>query len=169
LREWDLLSELYEAERQGRLPSEAIGGAYERELERLDESRRMQLRYLPIVLQGRGAWLTTAADGRWTKSVVRDAMLIAAAAELYRRRHAAWPASAESLAPEFLRVVPVDPYDGKPLRLRVIDGRLAVYSVGLNKRDDTAETRPAKTDEIDAGDWQLFPPMWPKPEAGVGN
>jgi hypothetical protein len=169
LREWDLLSELYDAELQGKLPTEPVSGEYERKLQQLDESKRSQLRYLPIVMERRDPWVKAAVEGQWTKFIGRDALLIVTAAELYRRRHGTWPASAEFLSPKFLTSVPVDPYDGQPLRLRVVDGRLAVYSVGLNKRDDTAERGPTKSDEIDERDWQLFPPMQPKPDAGEGN
>jgi hypothetical protein len=169
LQEWDLLSQLHDAERKDKLPSEPVAGPYERELDRLDERKRLQLRYLPIVLQGRETWPATAVEGRWTKSTGREAVLIVIAAELYRRRYGSWPLSSKSLSPEFLRTVPLDPYDGQPLRLRVVDGRLAVYSVGLNKRDDTVERAPAKNDEIDEGDWPLYPPIRPKPDVGEGN
>lgn len=35
-----------------------------------------------------------------------------------------------------LKAVPIDPYDGKPMRLAVIDGQLVVYSVGKDGKDD---------------------------------
>jgi len=167
--ECDRLSGLYKADLQGRLPTEPLGATCERELAQMEKSKRMQVRYLPIVMQGLAPGLTAVFEGRWTKSSGRDAVLVVAAAQLHHRRHGAWPPTTESLAPEFLQSVPFNPYDGRPLRLRVIDGRLAVYSVGLNMWDDTADMRPTKSDEIHERDWLLFPPIRPKPDAGEGN
>ena len=35
-----------------------------------------------------------------------------------------------------LKSIPTDPYDGKPMRLAVIDGQPLIYSVGRDGRDD---------------------------------
>ena len=35
-----------------------------------------------------------------------------------------------------LKAIPTDPYDGKPIRLAVIDGQPVIYSVGRDGRDD---------------------------------
>ena len=35
-----------------------------------------------------------------------------------------------------LKAIPTDPYDGKPMRVAVLDGQPAVYSVGKDGRDD---------------------------------
>jgi hypothetical protein len=43
------------------------------------------------------------------KSVGREGLLIAAAAELYQRRHGVWPATIASLVPDFLKTAPLDP------------------------------------------------------------
>jgi hypothetical protein len=62
--------------------------------------------------------------------------ITALAAERYRRDHGRWPASLDQLAPGYVKAVPTDPYDGKPLRYkRVADGVL-VYSVGPDRQDD---------------------------------
>jgi hypothetical protein len=169
LREWDQLSELYAADLQLGFSADPVGGAYGRELERLDENQRLQLRYFPILVQGRDPWLKAAIEGRRTKSIAREAVLIVIAAELFHRRQGAWPPSSESLSPDFLKTTPVDPYDGKPLRLRMFDGRPAVYSVGLNGRDDTAERNSRWLKELDERDWQLFPPIRPKSNPAEGK
>ena len=47
------------------------------------------------------------------------------------------PASLGELAPKYFSMVPLDPYDGKPLRYKVRqDGTWIVYSVGANQTDD---------------------------------
>lgn len=38
-----------------------------------------------------------------------------------------------------LKAVPTDPYDGKPLRMAVLDGQPVVYAVGKDGRDDGAQ------------------------------
>ena len=35
-----------------------------------------------------------------------------------------------------LKAVPVDPFDGKPMRLTALDGQPVVYSVGRDGKDD---------------------------------
>ena len=35
-----------------------------------------------------------------------------------------------------MKDVPADPYDGKPVRLAVVEGQPAVYSVGRDGKDD---------------------------------
>ncbi len=35
-----------------------------------------------------------------------------------------------------LTTVPIDPYDGKPLRLSIVGGQLVIYSVGKDGKDD---------------------------------
>ncbi len=69
----------------------------------------------------------------------RHMAAVALAVRLYRNdRGGAWPATVESLVPAYLPHAPADPFaaDGRPLKLAVIDGRAAVYSVGRNGVDD---------------------------------
>jgi hypothetical protein len=72
----------------------------------------------------------------------------ALAAERYRRKHADWPKTLDSLTPDLLAAVPLDPFDGKPLRYRRLADGVAVYSVGPDGVDDngtfdrTAPIRP---------------------------
>jgi hypothetical protein len=34
------------------------------------------------------------------------------------------------------RSIPIDPYDGKPIRFRIVDGQPTVYCVGPDGQDD---------------------------------
>jgi len=72
----------------------------------------------------------------------------AIAAELFHRRHGRMPASLDELVPEFLPKVPLDPYDGQPLRSVARDGSLVIYSIGHNSTDDDGH----RADDIDEGD-----------------
>jgi hypothetical protein len=81
-----------------------------------------------------GAQNLVDADRR--RRALLQCCVVALAAERYRRDRGHWPASVEELAPAYLSSVPVDPYDLKPLRYRLIDGGAVVYSVGEDRADD---------------------------------
>ena len=67
----------------------------------------------------------------------RRLLITAIALERYRGKHGVYPATLASLAPEFVKTVPVDFMDGKPLRYRLTDdGHFVLYSVGLDCVDD---------------------------------
>ena len=58
------------------------------------------------------------------------------ACERYRLKHGRWPTSLDDLAAFGIPKVPVDPFDGQPLRYRVEDDGVTIYSVGENGIDD---------------------------------
>jgi hypothetical protein len=58
------------------------------------------------------------------------------AVERYRLAHGNWPKSLNDLVPAFLREVPADPFDGKPLRYRRLPDGVVIYAVGFDGTDD---------------------------------
>jgi hypothetical protein len=60
----------------------------------------------------------------------------ALAAERYRRANKSWPESLEKLCPNFLAAVPLDPFDGQPIRYRQLEDGVMVYAVGNDGVDD---------------------------------
>jgi hypothetical protein len=58
------------------------------------------------------------------------------AAERYRRAEGKWPAALEQLRPRFLAEIPLDPFDGKPLRYKRLAEGVIVYAVGPDGTDD---------------------------------
>lgn len=60
----------------------------------------------------------------------------ALALERYRLTHGEYPRALTDLAPDLLPEVPLDPFDGKPLRYIKSPERVAVYSVGPDLQDD---------------------------------
>jgi len=50
-----------------------------------------------------------------------------------------WPATLNELTTKYLAAVPLDPYDGQPLRYRVENGGATVYSIGPDARDDQGD------------------------------
>jgi hypothetical protein len=61
------------------------------------------------------------------------------ALERHRLRHGDWPKSLTDLVPELLPTVPLDPFDGRPLRYRRLADGVVVYSVGADGTDDGGE------------------------------
>ncbi|HMC09692.1 MAG TPA: hypothetical protein VKH44_00320, partial [Pirellulaceae bacterium] len=60
-----------------------------------------------------------------------------------------FPSEIADLTPDFLPAVPLDPFDGQPLRLRLADNEILIYSVGLDGKDDGASNPPGNSREPD--------------------
>jgi hypothetical protein len=99
----------------------------------------------------------------------RQVTIAAIALKRYQLKHGNYPPDLNSLVPEFVPTVPLDPVDGQPLRYRLnADGSFLLYSVGENGRDDhgnpalRADTqlpnRYYSWQNHDALDW-----VWPQP------
>lgn len=66
----------------------------------------------------------------------RDGTLVAIALELHRRRHGDYPGRLDDLTPRLLPIVPLDRFDGGPIKYRLVDGKPVVYSIGVDRKDD---------------------------------
>ncbi len=73
-----------------------------------------------------------------------EGLRAAIAALAYEREYDEFPASLESLVPEFLPSVPIDPFDGSPLRYD--KGKRAVYSIGQNLIDEGGSSKVSALD-----------------------
>ncbi len=120
------------AEKIASLPAEEQLSAFEQLIDdarRLSKGSRMLtppiLHLAKICLKGR-ARLRCAATGL--------------ACERYRSDCGSWPSTFDDLVPRFIPSLPVDPFDGKPLRFRRANGQITIYSVGENGRDDGGQT-----------------------------
>jgi hypothetical protein len=75
-------------------------------------------------------------------------MRVAYAITRYRSKHGKDPANLEALVPDFLTHVPLDPFDGKPLRMRAGTPGIVLYSVGpdfeLNRDEEEKEVKSPK-------------------------
>jgi hypothetical protein len=77
----------------------------------------------------------------------RRAALVAIFVERHRLAHqGVLPEGLDKLVPEFLKAVPTDPFDGKPLRYLRRPTGYVVYSVGVNRQDDGGIEQPRQTD-----------------------
>ncbi len=68
----------------------------------------------------------------------------ALALERFRLANGALPKELSELVPRFLSHVPGDPFDGRPLRYKLLPKGYVVYSVGPDGRDDGGKELPAK-------------------------
>ena len=69
---------------------------------------------------------------------------VAMTVEQYRLANGNLPEQLADLAPTFLSEVPLDPYDGRPLRYRKREKGYVVYSIGKDLTDDDGKERPAR-------------------------
>ena len=90
----------------------------------------------PTIVKLLGEGGSAMADRCRRTQALLQCAAVGMAAERYRRAHGRWSASLAALVPDYLRSVPTDPYDGRPIRLsRRIDG-IVLYAVGPDGRDD---------------------------------
>ena len=74
------------------------------------------------------------------RSVELRATAVVLALRQYEQAEHHSPQTLQDLVPKYLSEIPVDPFDGKPLRYRLrADGRWIVYSVGPNQLDENGE------------------------------
>jgi len=95
---------------------------------------RMHTRRIGRAFESKGVGLF----GRTAEAEARRRIIVAALAiKRFRARHGSYPKSLADLAPEFLKTVPIDFIDGKPLRYSLgDDGHFLLYSIGLNCVDE---------------------------------
>jgi hypothetical protein len=92
----------------------------------------------------------------------RRLLIAALALKRYRPQHGKYPASLNELVPTYLKQIPNDPWDGKPLRYRLkADGDFVLYSVGADGKDDGGDATysgdGSKTDWVNGRDI-----VWPR-------
>lgn len=61
---------------------------------------------------------------------------VGTACRLYQKKNGTYPDELDSLAPDFLSRVPLDPFTGKPLIYKKTEEGILIYSLGSNKKDD---------------------------------
>ncbi len=77
---------------------------------------------LPAAEKCAGAWHRSLGEARCA--------VVGIACERFRLRHKRWPDTLAELVPAFLPAIPLDPYNGQPLRYAKSDAGVVVYSVG---------------------------------------
>jgi hypothetical protein len=80
------------------------------------------------------------ADRRYLATL--RGLRVVLAVERYRRAHGDWPDRLEALMPDLIAAVPLDPYDGKPLRYRRLEDSVLIYMVGPDGVDNGGALDP---------------------------
>ncbi len=100
----------------------------------------------------------------------RAVVVTAIALKRFQMKQGAWPDTLGQLVPEYLPSVPMDPYDGKPLKYHPnVDGTFLLYCVGEDGVDDGGDLTPVRpTWSTAAVDWQRARDwVWPQPASAV--
>lgn len=122
----------------------------------------------PYAVFSRNAYQLPALHKVIRAEICRNVVVTAVALRRYQIRYHHLPGALEELAPEFLKSVPADRMDGKPLRYRRnADETFLLYSIGDNGKDDGGNPAWEKTEETtDNYDWQnahALDWVWPQP------
>ncbi|MFN7140927.1 MAG: hypothetical protein ACK4UN_16465 [Limisphaerales bacterium] len=120
---WEQMIRLWSKPYPERLKAETFASsAYQRAL---DKS-------LPVS----SSWLHFSIRGEAKSLAMLRLMQAAIALEQYRNdHHNLYPQFLSHLTPKYLESVPIDPFDGKPLRYRKLGRGYAMYSIGTNQSE----------------------------------
>jgi hypothetical protein len=91
----------------------------------------------------------------YNQALANEAQIVCAL-ERYHLAHGEYPATLDTLAPQFIEKIPHDIIGGQPLRYRrTEDGKFLLYSVGWNETDDAGQVAFKKDGSFDReeGDW----------------
>ena len=91
--------------------------------------------------------LTLGSDGESTiqhvarTNVQIDIWRVSLAVERYRVAHSNLPNKLDELVTAYFAAVPIDPFDGQPLRYKKLAKGYVVYSVGEDGKDDGGDEK----------------------------
>jgi hypothetical protein len=100
----------------------------------LDEVRDLSLFY--YLVQDELLRFNVVFDIDFRARAELDSAMVAIAVERYRLAERRLPESLEQLVPKYLEAVPVDPFDGKPLRYKRLEKGYTIYSIGEDGQDN---------------------------------
>ena len=115
-----------------------------------------------ILFDGYKGSFTTFFVNLAEAETARRLLVTALALKRYHLQHGAYPAGLNELVPNYLKQVPMDPMDGKPLRYRLRpDGGFLLYSVGEDGEDNGGDPSPIENRTIK--DWLTArDAVWPR-------
>jgi len=115
-------------------------------MERLKRFRQIrdeiqQLSFLHVMIKMTGPAMTRVAELDLRARAHLDLARTALAIERYRLATGKVPEQLEELVPQYLEQVPVDPFDGRPIRYRRTDPGYLLYSVDTDGQDHGGRER----------------------------
>jgi hypothetical protein len=119
-----------------------------------------------------GYWATKQAASRSTAT--RRLLMLELALRQYQLENGARPDRLESLVPDYVSHIPIDPYDAqhRPLRYVPTVGGFLLYSVGYDGDDDGGRPSPRDSGLLEDGDIRLdswFAPEEQEPEPATND
>ncbi len=130
LRRAELLELMTDAVEVAKLPTEQQAAAFQVWMEKIKNLSMFSIARLIVPA------LDRVGDAHIRNQAVLRTAFVGVAAERFRLTKHRWPIKLEELTPAYLDQVPVDPFDGQPLRMKQVDGSFIVYSIGLDRIDD---------------------------------
>lgn len=101
-------------------------------------SEALDDRRIPPILAGVIIPAVTRAPYAYVRCMTqRTNLTTAIAVERYRVAHGNLPETLDALVPDYLDSIPIDAFDGNPLRYRVNDIGYTIYSIGPDQIDDS--------------------------------
>ena len=111
--------------------------------------------------------MSAVFDKTMRVETAKQIAIAAIALKRYQLKNGNYPADLNSLVPQFLPTVTLDPLDGQPLRYRRnADGTFLLYSVGENGRDDGGDPSLEAGITSSSYSWQnthALDWVWPQP------
>lgn len=93
----------------------------------------------------------------------RRIVMAAIALHRYHLHHARWPQQLSDLAPAYLPEVPLDPFDGRPLRYKLdAEGRFLLYSIGPDGLDQDGLAKALDGSPLQSALWRGVDVVWPR-------
>jgi hypothetical protein len=110
-------------------------------------------------------WNIGSLIGRALRTeTARDVVVTAIALKRFQLKHGKRPETLNELTPEFLLSVPIDPYDGKPLKYHPnADDTFLLYAVGENGVDDGGDPMTGIAGFFSWQDRRARDWVWPQP------
>lgn len=71
------------------------------------------------------------------------------AAAVYHSDHGKYPEKLDALTPKYITEIPIDPFSGKPLKMKTVKDGLILYSIGNDLEDDQGVAYDRETEEGD--------------------
>lgn len=140
----ELWRNVIDASDEGLLDGLTATQQLEEEIESIADSPLDRIRYpmtvmlFPAIPNATKAFIRGEATARLAETAI--------ACERYRVVDGELPADLYDLEPEYFPVVPVDPFDGQPLRYVTTESGATLYSIGMNQTDEGG------LDDPDTGD-----------------
>jgi hypothetical protein len=110
--------------------------------------------------------LSKVAEASRRKHAHLRCLIAGLGAERYRKAHGFWPEGLTDLVPVQLSAVPIDPYDGQPLRYLRLPDSIEVYSVGFDRKDDNGNLPLSSGQMFNAG-FDMGFRLWDVEERGA--